>query len=316
MTANMCKFAGSGRPRVLVGRHADECAYDTCSGCQPCEDGHCVVCGMTHADGACAECVASTRDDLRSIATLCDSLPEEVEHRGINGEAMVLLGPAADPEARGHLEASIAAGRVPADYLDVADGEQHPLFVLGTWDMTWRDALEHDEPTERLTIATATDYLDRQMTYMAGYEHAPFEDFARDLRRCRSHIESVLHDGEQRDTGAPCLTCDVPQVREWGKLAAADGWRCPKCKTFSDEAQYRLAVKAEHMAQAEWLTAADCAEWLIEEADAMDDVQAVTAGTIRSWATKNRVRKRRDAGRTVYLRADVRKAATIEAAAV
>lgn len=295
MTANMhCKYAGSGRPRVLVGRHADDCAYDICSGCQPCEDGHCVVCGMTHAAGACAECVASTRDDLRSIATLCDSLPEEVEHRGINGEAMVLLGPAADPEARGHLEASIAAGRVPADYLDVADGEQHPLFVLGTWDMTWRDALEHEEPTERLTIATATDYLDRQMTYMAGYEHAPFEDFARDLRECRSQLERVLHDGEQRDVGAPCMGCGATLERVWGDDEASDGWKCPRCRERSTEAQYRFAVMDLHRRSATHLTDRE-----------MQERTGIKAGTVREWARRALIGRKRDSGRVVYCVEDV-----------
>lgn len=307
-----CLYAGSERPRVLAERHEIQCQSELCRGCLPCPSRHCRVCGHAHSDGTCAECMAATRESLHEIARMCDALPEEVEHRGVEGEAMMLLGPAADPEARGHLEASILAGRVPADYLDAADGELHPLFVLGTWDSVWRDALEHDEPTERLTIASAVEYLDRQMTYMGAYEHVPFEDFARDLRACGSHMERVLHDGEQVDTGAPCLRCGVRQVREWGKLAVADGWRCPKCRAFSDEAQYRLAVRQEHMAQAEWLTAVDCSEWLAEEADAVAGVLSVTPGTIRSWATKGRVRKRRDSGRTVYLRADVLRAATVE----
>jgi hypothetical protein len=299
-----CKYAGSDRPRMLVDRHSDGCEGG-CGGCLPCPEGHCRVCGHAHSDGTCAECMAETREALRDIARMCDSLPEEVEHRGVEGEAMMLLGPAADPEARGHLEASILAGRVSGDYLDAADGELHPLFVTGTWDAIWRDALEHDEPTERLTLPSAVDYLDRQMSYMGGFEHVPFEDFARDLRACRTHLERVLHDGEQVDTGAPCLKCGRRQVREWGQLAAADGWRCPKCKTFSTEGQYRLAVAEEHLSRAEWLTATDCAEWLADEADAVEGVLAVTAGTIRAWATKGKVGKRRDSGRTVYRREDV-----------
>lgn len=310
MSANECRWNGTGQPRTIGGRHDAECTNDACRGCQVCTEPHCRVCGRAHADGTCPECLAEARDDLRSIGALCNSLPEEVEHRGINGEAMTLLGPAADPEARGHLEASILAGRVPSDYLDAADGEQHPLFVLGTWDMVWRDALEHGESDVRLTIITAVDYLDRQLTYMAGYEHAPFEDFARDLRKCRAHLESVLHDGEQVDTGAPCLNDGVRQVREYGTLAVADGWRCPKCKTFSTEAQYRLAVRAEHMAEAEWLTAPDCAEWLQEQANAESNILEATPGTVRAWATKGNVGKRRDAGRTLYRKSDVLAMAT------
>lgn len=304
-----CKWAGREQPRVIPARHNDDCRSETCGGCLACTESHCRVCGITHADGSCPECLASTRADLRTIGILCDSLPEEVEHRGIHGEAMVLLGPVADPEARGHLEASVLAGRVSADYLDVADGEQHPLFVLGSWLMMWQDALEHEDDSV-VTIESAIGYLDRQLTYMAGFDHVPFEDFAAATRQCRAHLESVLHAGEQVDTGVPCLDCGVRLVREWGKLAMADGWRCPKCKKFSNEEQYRLAVKGEHLAQAEWLTASDCSEWLTEMADADDTIIAATPGTIRAWATKGKVRKRRDSGRTMYRKSDALERAT------
>lgn len=328
-----CTWNGRENPRLLVGRHLDDCQGEPCKGCQPCTEGHCRICRLAHADGTCPECVALTREALHEIGRLCDSLPEEVEHRGIDGEAMMLLGPAADPEARGWVEASYLAGRLPEGWIEAAHGnecpllsneactgcaggELHPYTVLGTWDMAWRDALEHDEPTGgRLALADAIDYLDRQLTYMAGFAHLPFEDFAANLRACRAYMERVLHDGEQHDTGAPCLECGVRQEREWGKLITADGWRCPKCKTFSTEAQYRLAVGAEHLAKAEWLTAADLAAWLLEQAvETEGAVVPVSAGTIRSWASKGRIHKRRDSGRTVYNRADVLEVATVEVA--
>jgi hypothetical protein len=238
-----------------------------------------------HADGCCAECLAETRDALREIARLCDALPEEVEHRGVHSEAMMLLGPTADPEAVGHVEASIAAGRLPADWLDVADHELHPLFVLGSWDMVVRDALEHDEPADRLTVATAVDYLDRQLTYLGGYEHVPFEDLARDLRRCRAHVEQVLHDGEQVEHGAPCLTCKRPVTRSMGD----DGeyhYRCERCRRDLTANEYRLAVRAAHVAHADRLNVEDMAERI-----------RVPASTIRRWA--NVLRHQRAGGEPV-----------------
>lgn len=238
--------------------------------------------------------MAVTRETLHDIGRMCDALPEEVESRGVQSEAAMLWGPAADPEARGHLEASVLAGRVPADYLDTADGELHPLFVLGTWDMLWRDALEHDEPAGRLSIADAIDYLDRQMTYMAGFEHVPFEDFARDLRQCRTHLESVLHDGEQVDTGAPCMTCNVPLERVWGKDDNHDGWACPRCRQRSTEEQYRFAVAHLHREEATHLTDRDC-----------EIRTGVKAGTIRTWATRGHVTRTLDSGRVLYAVEDV-----------
>jgi hypothetical protein len=261
---------------------------------EPCAQPHCRICSHVHHDGTCPECLARIREDMREIARLCGKLPEETEHRGVNGEAMMLLGPAADPEALGHVQASIAAGRLPADYLDHATGEHHPLFVLGTWDMVVRDALEHDDPGERVTIGSAREYLDRQLTYLGGFAYLPIEDLARDVRTCRAHLEAVLHDGEQRDTGAPCMTCNVPLRRVWGRDEGEDGWRCPRCKETSTEAQYRFAVAHLHRKEATELTDRD-----------MEIRTGVKAGTIRVWARRGYVARRLDSGRTLYCVADV-----------
>jgi len=300
----------SDKPRVIAGRHAEEHADDQCAGCLPCTEPHCRICGREHAEGTCAECLALTREALHDIAGMCAALPEEVEHRGIDGEAMVLLGPATDPERWGHTAASYRAGRLPEGWIEAAHGkdcpllaheactgcaggELHPLTVLGTWEMLWRDALEHDDAGV-VTIAGATSYLDMQMTYMAGQFEPPFEDFARDLRACRAHMESVLHDGIQRDTGAPCMDCRVPLVREWGLMETADGWRCPRCRSFRSDDEYRLNVAELHIGQAEWLTDRE-----------MEMRTGVKAGTVRKWAERGDVARRRDSGRTVYRVADV-----------
>lgn len=272
-----------------------------CKGCLPCAHSHCRICRLAHAAGTCPECMAGVRESLRDIGRMCDALPEEVETRGVDGEAMMLLGPAADPEARGHLQASVNVGRVPEDYLEEADGELHPLFVLGTWDMLVRDVLEHDESTERLTVELAIDYLDRQLTYLGGFEELPFEDLARDLRSCVRHMESVLHDGEQVETGAPCMTCRVPLhlVRD----EPEDHWVCPRCKQRSTDDQYRFAVMHLHRETAEWLTDQE-----------MEVRTGIRAGTVREWARERNDRpalvdKRRDSGRVVYLVSDVERIA-------
>lgn len=288
-----CKFGGRNEPRIVPGRHGDECEGEQCSGCQPCEESHCRACRRTHADQTCAECLAATRDDLREIGRLCDALPAEVEHRGVNGEAMMLLGPAANPEAWGHREASARSGRISADYLEDARDEQHPLFVLGSWEMVYREHFE--QPTDlAATLPRLIDYLDRQLHVVAAEPLIPFEDFAREVRGCRGHLEDVLRDGVQRDTGAPCIDCGVPLVREWGKLVAADGWRCPRCKEFYTEDQYRFAVQHLHRAEATHLTDRDC-----------EIRTGVRAATIRSWARHGDISKRQDSGRVVYVVAEV-----------
>lgn len=302
-----CYYAGSDRPRLVRGEHTE--AGCECAGCLPCAHAHCRICAIAHSVGTCPECMAAVRESLREIGRMCDALPEEVEMRGVEGEAMMLLGPAADPEARGHLGASVRVGRVPEDYLEEADGELHPLFVLGTWDMLVRDVLEHDEAAGRLTVPDAIDYLDRQLSYLGGFEDLPFEDMARDLRACVRHMESVLHDGEQVDRGAPCMKCRVPlrRVYEGAELpwvhrddssprATEDCWACGRCKTWRSEQEYRLNVAEDHLQEAKWLTAPD-----------MIERTGVARGSLTGWASKGLVAKRTQNGRVVYLVSDVEK---------
>lgn len=304
-----CKWAGRGEQRTLRGRHLPECpengaesetgAPEACSGCLPCPERHCVVCGRVHALGACPECIAATRDDLAAIRLMCGALPAEVEHRGVNGEALMLLGPTADPEAWQHVQASYLAGRLPEGWFEATHGrdcptlrndpcvgcagdELHPLTVLGTWEMVWRDFLEH-ESDAKITVADSAGYLDRQLAYMAEQDEVPFEDFARDLRRCRGHLEDVLHDGEQIETGAPCMTCEIPLRLERGKSEDLDRWRCPRCREMSTVAQYLFAVQNEYRKRARALTARDIAK-----------EYEVPEGSVRAWASERvgKVRKR------------------------
>lgn len=308
-----CIFTTSQTPRAIKGQHNDECEWpETCKGCLPCGANHCRVCSKEHHDGTCAECLGGVRDDLHAIGTLSGKLAGEAVVKGVNSEAFALLSPAADPEAWGHITTSLHVGRLPVGYLRCdrcnrpypcdkhADGDMHPLFVLGTWDFVWRDALEH-ETDETLTIASGIRYLDQQMTYMAGFEDAPFEDFARDLRKCRAHLEAVLHDGEQRDEGVPCMACKRPLKRVWGKVGQPDSWACDKCRTTSSEAQYQFAVKADYIDRAEWLTDVD----MVVKLASLKPPVEVKAGTVRAWASEGDVRKRRHSERTEYAVSDV-----------
>jgi hypothetical protein len=298
MSETRCRFVASDQPRVLVGRHEDGCEDEGCRGCLSCPMDHCRVCGIEHASGACPGCVGAVREDLAEIVKLYIALPTEVAHRGIDGEAMNLLGPVADPEAWGHVSASVAVGRLPREW-QVELGEHHPLTTLVTWEDVYRDALQH--PSERpVSVAEASEYLGRHLTDAGGYEWVPFEDFARDVRTCVSHLERVLHDGEQIDEGVPCMTCHRRLTRVWGVAGKEDGWECRLCREYSTEDQYRFAVKADYIAKAEWLT----------DVDMTVRVKGITATTVRSWAaTKGDrpvlIRKTLHSQRTVYSVEDV-----------
>lgn len=302
MSEHACQWNGTDQPRTVVGRHVDDCLGD-CRGCQPCHEPHCIVCRRAHSIGTCAECMAETRANLREIGRMCAALPEEVEHRGIDGEAMMLLGPTADPETWGHVEASVLAGRLGPDWLEHADGELHPLFVLGGWEMIWRDALDQPD-NERLRLPEAVDYLDRTMAIMGGHEHVPFDDFARDLRACVGRLEAVLHDGEQVEKGAPCPECKKPLTMRWGKQAKDDRWLCltRSCDvTDYTTAAYRGWVEDDARKGADRLTAADMALRFTS------DGYTLKASRVRVWGARGLVRKRgsNDKGLTLYDVADV-----------
>lgn len=285
-----CRRVASDQPRALTGRHHDHCTNPDCPGCQPCPIAHCGTCGHRHVDElTCPHCIDDARTNLNHIRDLSTQLLHEAIHRGVDSEAADLHGPTADPNAWRQ------RGRHGAAYTtEQRLGENHPLWVLGTWDMLVTEHYGQLERTTRVTIADAAGYLNRNLTDLAQDPDFAFNELAHELRACRTHLEAVLHDGEQIDAGAPCMTCGVPLRREWGKLAAADGWRCPRCREFSTEDQYRFAVAHLHREEATHLTARD-----------MEIRTGVAPSTVRAWASKGHVEKRRDSERTVYAVADV-----------
>jgi hypothetical protein len=300
-----CKYAGSDSPRIVTGRHDYGCEDETCAGCQPCTEYHCRVCGVAHDEHTCAGCLAEVRENLADITRMCDALPSEAVARGVEGEAFVLLGPVANPEARGHLEASVAAGRVPADYLGELVGENDPLWMAETWAMVYRDAFDHDEPVSAVDLAAELGYLARNLTYAATWPHVPFEDFAKAVRRCVGAMESVLHDSDRGErTNIDCLDCGSPLERKLGPKGFDDLATCLGCKRRFTGPEYLLAVKRTYIRNAEWLGDGD-----------MTLRTGVKADTVRSWARSPKdgseplVRKALQDGRTVYCVADVERVA-------
>lgn len=209
----------------------------------------------------------------------------------------MLLGPSADPEAWRNRAMSAMRGRVDARYLEDCRDEAHPLWVLGTWEQLYRE--HFDQPSDLVqTIERAGDYLDRQMHRMAETEDVPFEDFARDVRDCRSHLEDILRDGEQVETGAPCPKCGRVLVKTYGKTSAFDRWDCPSrtCDAWFLDVEYRRWVTDDYRANSDKLTAPD-----------IEAQHGVKATSVRAWASKGQVRKRGkdDSGRQLYDVADV-----------
>lgn len=272
--ASPCKFVASDQPRILPGRHNDPCTCDGSRGCQPCPEMHCVICGREHAYATCTTCLEAARSDLQEIATLCASLPAEAVEKGVESEAMVLLGPASDPHEWRTRATAALFGRFDDSYLNDCRDELHPLWVLGTWEQMWRDFLDHQSDAP-IDLYAAVSYLDLQMTYMSDHNEPPFEEFARDLRACRAHLEAVLHDGAQVDRGGPCVRCETPMTR-----VGDDGWRCGSCRLTVTEEQYRWAIGAMYHAYSDRMTAAQLSLRI-----------GVSAGVIRVWGSRGKIRR-------------------------
>jgi hypothetical protein len=91
-------------------------------------------------------------------------------------------------------------------------------------------------------------YLDRNLHRVANDDEQDFPLLARELKKCRQHLESVLHNDQRPDRGAPCPECTSPDggvgprlKREFAHWCededcermhydddGADLWRCPR----------------------------------------------------------------------------------------
>lgn len=229
------------RGRVLPGRHLDGCPEpDTCPGCLPCPDHHCLTCRRNHADVTCPVCLATTRDDLREVETLTSHLHDEAVHgrRSLSsqipgGDALVLLGP----------------GNYYADHL--AHSEERPsdprppYVVVQHWAAWWADESGSRYPYPD-ALADLTDYLDGQLHQIAG--DPVFTHLARDLSRLRRRIEDVLYDGERPEVSrVPCLACGTRLHKVWETKVEDDHWRCPRCGETYNQGRFERA-KHDHLA--------------------------------------------------------------------
>lgn len=293
-----CHWGANDR-RVLRGRHDPACADTTCRGCQACSERHCLRCGVTHEEHVCPGCLLATKLDLAEIVEACATLASEVADHGIDSEVMMLISPCADPEARGHLEASVAFGRVGPDRLDdlLPRNEMHPLWVLETIAMDWRAALDHDDPTTVVTVPDSAGYLIRNLEHVARKSAVDIHEQANEIAACSNNLGRVLQTWRAKHKGAPCIHCNDGTLLEHQTRddETLDGWWCPRCRFEWDEDGYREVVRVANLVRAEWLTAPECST-----------LTKVPIGSVWGWASKNLVARKESGGRTLYRVADIR----------
>lgn len=343
-----CRYLPRLRRRGIRDRHAEDCpdqhwhpplSWQPCPGCEPCPEPHCGVCGREHVEQlTCPTCLGEARDHLSEIRRLELGVPLEAQELGdVESEAAMLAGPVANPEAYaqrrsyGYHEPEEVKTKTGAIV-----GEDHPLWILGTWDLL---VTEHYDTrrTGRITVATSAAYLDLVLSDLAQDPAFPFPDLAHDLRRAREHLEDVLHDGERNDSGAPCMSCGAvlqkptrkrrecthptpartllatlhtyPELPVWTTELQAAREACTTCDQGGRADYWECPRCKRRHTEGQYRFAVmnlhrDEAAWLTDRD--MEIRTGVKAATVRSWGREGGpVRRRRDSGRTVYAVADV-----------
>lgn len=247
------------------------------------ESGHllCVVCGWSLAGASpqtCPDCVASVRRELGQIVDLFALLepmmlglaygqPAAARTGGRGAEEQLLGGDAL---------VMLAGGSSSGHDRDGLENDPPAVAAeLGLWEDDWRSVRGEPAASGLATVAGATDYLGRRLSWAADH-HPAFDEFASDVRRLRSRLRSATATDDRPETGAPCFECGAKlerrranRVRRFGCRGhggrcpwphephgcadvggLVDEWQCPRCRRRYEDAEYWLAVRANWQMEA------------------------------------------------------------------
>lgn len=176
----------------------------------------------------CARCMGRTRTDIRVIRDRSvELLPEAIDLGRTDSEAALLAGPGCPDlvawtdrqrAMKTYLDTMERTGRITEKQLIRArenmddEDEQHPYTVLTRWQMMLSEDYGHPLPNV-MSISGAAAYLERTLPRIAHDDEQDFPLFAREIRKCRTHLENVLRDSQTPERGAPCTRCTSPAPR-------------------------------------------------------------------------------------------------------
>lgn len=271
--------------------------------------------------------VARELSEIERLA-LVDALETQAANKANDreipgGEALVSLGPVANLEAWSNLVDSGEEGRLPyPDHLsdETDDSERPVLQTLLFWSEQWR--VEWGAVSDlRPTVGSEAAFIRRVLNW--AWEHeAKWDDFADDMRQARLSLENILYEGWRSEHGVQCFDCEVDLIRPsrerrtlhhcegtddglcvWphrfcahDRGGLADEWRCPSCDRRYGVEDYYRAVRHAHFVHADYLPLEEAAERT-----------GVKRGTIKVWAHREKVRRRKDhdSGRVTYHVGDI-----------
>ena len=234
--------------------HRHDCTDTDCRGCTPCAEAHCTAtrkCAWHPAAGeiTCGRCINQVRRNLRWITALGALMETGAESDGIDSEAANLAGPGADPRiltARRVLLKRHITELLPPTHWQRAyaalvpeDDDRHPYNVTTRWHMMLAEDYGHDLP-DRMTTSAAVAYLDRNLHRIANDDEQDFPLLAREIRKCRQHMEAALHNGRQPEQGAPCRSCVDVEGKAAPRLRLERGHWCddPECERLHYDQTY------------------------------------------------------------------------------
>lgn len=271
------------------------------------------------------DAVTKVARNLTAIERLIVDLAEQAIHdandRDIpGGDALAARAHVASPEAWENVyEAAEARGADVSHVQDEDDHDAPPLQTLLFWSEQFRT--EHGYILDgRPTIASEVNFLRWSLPW--AWDNEPhFDDMAADVRGVVAKLEAILAAGKRNLRGVQCFDCGTDLIRQsWDprnihhcdghdgvcliphsvcphdRGGLRDEWKCPGCDRAYSLEDYARAVSHAHYAFADFLT--------------LDDASARTGvkpGTIKVWANRGKVGKKRDrdSGRMTYSVRDI-----------
>jgi len=227
-------------------------------------------------------------------------MPYEAPERGVESNPTALAGPVAHPILHRWRQVNASKAGLYAEEPDDSD----PYTALATRERMIREDLGHDTAVLcSETLAGCVAYLESVLTDLARdpMQALVLDDLIDTARRLRARLDADLRNQHGPERGAPCPECGeanlVKRYDESDHTGASDTWRCPACRQWWSDADYRLRVADAYVATADRLTLPD-----------MEVRTGIPGRTLRHWVLTGQVEscgRRQSDGKRLYRVADI-----------